>query len=235
MLAMLKMVVCVHVHKNMTEEIAPAWECLICRSEFVGSEPKSLSALSCKCMRDRVGSCCDECIGKHAHMHIKEGALPRCMFEEEASKGHIVPSLPALLDALLAKGLITPEIHEIGVKRALDVSAAMEAELARRLKLGIKDGDSTFDYLAVYRASLVDEDHPSISFSGECPKRCPFCGIACIRIEGCRHMTCFTCNNDFRWCCAAKGTECYEWCCVTDEEDENRNSDNVRYYWECGL
>ncbi len=208
-------------NKKMTDEITPTWECLICRSQFAGPEPKSLSALSCTCMQQRVSNC-DECIGKDACLRIKEGTLPQCVL----CRRGLGTSLPALLHAILAKGLMTPEVYEIGVKRALDVAAAKEAEQARRFDLGLDNDDRPPSYETAHIGSLVDKDHPYISFSGRAPKRCPFCGMACIRISGCRHMTCFTCNNDFRWCCAAKGTDCYDWCGGTDADSDGDDEDS---------
>jgi hypothetical protein len=95
-----------------------------------------------------------------------------------------------VLHFLAAGGLVEPLRVTAWSARQREVEAAIAAHAARR-------ASRPRDFALV--GSRVEGCHV---------KRCPSCGAACIKVDGCNQVSCSLCHESFRWCCMALGTVC---------------------------
>jgi hypothetical protein len=129
---------------------------------------------------------CAHCVGRDlTQLMVVDGARLRC-----AGRTHTVPGPKRVLPSLAAPGLVEAARVLAWCTRQKEVKAAIAARAARRAR-GLPDP-------ALVGALVV----------GCRVKRCPSCGAACTKVDGCNQVSCSLCHDSFRWCCMALGSSC---------------------------
>lgn len=59
-------------------------------------------------------------------------------------------------------------------------------------------------YLERYEKDRRKADSDSLWLIGQCSKPCPKCKVPTQKNDGCNHMTCRECNQDWCWICGRK-------------------------------
>jgi hypothetical protein len=165
--------------------------CAVCGDDLTPHGHQLFALMGC---HDATGcpKVCAHCVGRDLTQLMVDGAKLRC-----AGRTHALLNTALVLDSLATAGLVEPPRVAAWSARLREVEEAIAAHAARRAWGAREAAPRARDFALV--GSRVEG----------CPvKRCPSCGAACIKVDGCNQVSCSLCHESFRWCCLALGTMC---------------------------